>query len=145
VHARRGGVRRGRERQLGGMTESMRRVGLSWWRDGLGGGEVLPPLPARDEEPEEEDGVEGLTHHFSRVFNRLDVSGRAPAAHHDAPLAATRRAAEFQYRGPDLTRTLPPDLKARLAALLTRARATKWGRPPRRRAAPTLGCLRRTA
>jgi hypothetical protein len=92
----------------------MRRVGLSWWRDGLGGGEVLPPLPARDEEPEEEDGVEGLTHHFSRVFNRPVVSGRAPAAHHDPPLAATRRAAEFQYRGPDLTRTLPPDLKARL-------------------------------
>jgi hypothetical protein len=87
---------------------SLRRIGLSWWRDGLGGGEVLPPLPSEADEAAEADEsrLAGITQHFSRVL-RLDAR--------PAPLSGLRRASEFQYRGPDLTKTLPADLKARAA------------------------------
>jgi hypothetical protein len=88
---------------------SLRRIGLSWWRDGLGGGEVLPPLPSEADEAAEADEsrLAGITQHFSRVL-RLDARPAPPSA-------TLRRAAEFQYRGPDLTKTLPADLKARAA------------------------------
>jgi hypothetical protein len=92
---------------------ALRRVGLSWWREGLGGGEVQAPPP--EAQREADAALAGITQHFSRVLHL--EAGRA--------VPRTRRATEYQYRGPDLTKTLPPALKARPASR-SRGRA---GRP----------------
>ena len=93
------------------MGETLHRIGLSWWRDGLGGGEVTAPVRQRQRAAAEEVAdarVAGITAHFSRL-----VTADTSSAGRRGPMPASRRAAEYQWRGPDLTRMLPPDLKAR--------------------------------
>ena len=107
------------------MAQALRRVGLSWWRDGLGGG-VVPAAPESEGRNEADLArVAALTEHFTRIV-ALDPS--RPAVLRGPRMQPSNRASEFQYRGPDLTRTLPPDLKARgggcgAARLRARARA----------------------
>ena len=90
------------------MADALQRIGLSWWRDGLGGGEVTAPVRQRQAEEVADARVAGITAHFSRL-----VTADTSAAGRRGPVPASRRAAEYQWRGPDLTRMLPPDLKAR--------------------------------
>ena len=92
------------------MANALKRVGLSWWRDGLGGGVVPPAAPSQSRNDAEIARVAALTEHFTRIV-ALDPS--RPAVLRGPRVEPHSRAAEFQYRGPDLTRTLPPDLKAR--------------------------------
>ena len=94
------------------MANALKRVGLSWWRDGLGGGVVPAAPPSQSRNDAEIARVAALTEHFTRIV-ALDPSRPNVLR---GPRVEPRRAAEFQYRGPDLTRTLPADLKARCAA-----------------------------
>ena len=93
------------------MANALKRVGLSWWREGLGGGVVPPAPPSQSRNDAEIARVAALTEHFTRIV-ALDPS--RPAVLRGPKVEPHSRVAEFQYRGPDLTRTLPADLKARL-------------------------------
>lgn len=78
----------------------------------------MPPAPPTEGSNDADIArAAALTEHFTRIV-ALDPS--RPVVLRGPRIQPQSQAGELQYRGADLTRTLPADLKARLARRLAR-------------------------